>query len=65
MATLAAFFSFLGSFFSWKAKTAPTPTEAEIQAARKERDDELQYNADAVRYGVDPVSGRVRYPADK
>lgn len=37
----------------------------ETDEIRKKRDEEINYNADAVKYGVDPVTGRVRYPKDK
>lgn len=65
METIAAIFSAIAAFFGWKTKVSKTPIHEEIQEVRKERDEEIQYNADAVRYGVDPATGRVRYPSDK
>lgn len=55
----------IGKFFGWKEakeinKTAEVKRE-EVQQIRKERDDQKDYNRDAVRYGTDG-SGRVLYP---
>lgn len=64
-ALVSALISAVAAFFGWKQKVDKSPVQTEIQAIRKERDDEHQYNADAVKYGVDPATGRVRYPADQ
>lgn len=59
----------IGEFFGWKKqKEINLPGQQkrdEIQTIRKERDEEINYNADAIKYGVDPLTGRVRYPSDK
>lgn len=59
----------IGEFFGWKKQKEINKPEdkkrEETQEIRKQRDEEINYNADAVRYGVDSLTGRVRYPKDK
>lgn len=60
---------FLQNLFGWKkAREENKPGQQrrdEVQTIRTERNDEIKYNEDAVRYGVDPVTGLVRYPKNK
>lgn len=64
-----AIVSAVSNIFNWMSKKEENykirHKNKETEAIRKQRDEEINYNADAVKYGVDPINGRVRYPRNK